>query len=208
MTSQARRAIPRGTPVRCPRCQTEFYVLSEGPPTAFMNGQFATEKSLGYPADELRAPRSFHDFTLVIADWLARLKAAASRTTKSAMKLVEQGQSDLTTCPDCGHKVSKLALAFMCPRCGGMIGSAIQRNQALRFRNPSNGYTEKVSGFAWLWTLLFGGFYFAVKGVWTHAIVGLLIVAPTFGISWLVYPFFARSIMRTHYLRKGWIEVG
>ncbi len=60
---------------------------------------------------------------------------------------------------------------------------------------------------AWLWVLLFGFVYFAVKGVWTHAIAGLVLAFLTFGISWLIYPFFAGSIMRTNYLRKGWIQV-
>ena len=59
----------------------------------------------------------------------------------------------------------------------------------MKFRNPSNGYTEKVSMFVWLWVLLFGGFYFIVKGVWTHAIAGFLLAFPTCGISWLIYPF-------------------
>jgi hypothetical protein len=29
----------------------------------------------------------------------------------------------------------------------------------------------------------------------------------TFGISWLIYPFFARRIVETNYLRKGWVPV-
>jgi hypothetical protein len=74
------------------------------------------------------------------------------------------------------------------------------------FRNPANGYEERIES-AWLWTLLFGCFYFAVKGVWTHAIAAFLLALMTYGLSWLVYPFFANRIMETHFLRKGWIKV-
>lgn len=74
----------------------------------------------------------------------------------------------------------------------------------MRFENPANGYVEKVTA-APLWCLLFGCVYFAVKGVWTHAVAALAIF--TLGISWLVYPCFVTQIMRTHYLRRGWIEL-
>src|SRR6266478_708588 len=77
----------------------------------------------------------------------------------------------------------------------------------MRFQNSSNFYVEQVS-LPFLWTLLFGPLYFAVKGVWTHAIVSAIVGICTFGLSWLIYPFFASKIMRTHYLRKGWIEIG
>lgn len=76
----------------------------------------------------------------------------------------------------------------------------------MKFKNPANDYVETVSG-AWFWVLLFGVIYFAVKGVWTHALVSLILAICTAGISWLLYPFFASSIMRTHYLRRGWIEI-
>jgi hypothetical protein len=74
----------------------------------------------------------------------------------------------------------------------------------LQFQNPENGFIEEVSN-APLWVLLLGCFYFAAKGVWTHAVAGFLAALCTCGISWLVYPFFADQIMRTHYLRKGWM---
>jgi hypothetical protein len=71
----------------------------------------------------------------------------------------------------------------------------------MRFENPSNGYVEEVT-LAPLWCLLFGCIYFAVKGVLTHAVAALLLAFFTFGLSWLIYPFFASQIMRTHYLRR------
>ena len=76
----------------------------------------------------------------------------------------------------------------------------------MTFQNPANGYKEEVS-MPGLWTLLFGCFYFAVKGIWTHFVLGFLLAVFTVGLSWLIYPFFATGIMRTHYLRKGWVEV-
>lgn len=77
----------------------------------------------------------------------------------------------------------------------------------MKFKNPSNDYIEEVSTVAWLWVLLFGVIYFAIKGVWTHVLIGFIFALLTAGISWLIYPFFASSIMRKHYLNKGWIEV-
>jgi hypothetical protein len=77
-----------------------------------------------------------------------------------------------------------------------------------RFTNPSNSYTEEASGpFSWLWCLLFGFFYFAVKGNWKHAIISLLLAVVTGGISWLIYPFFVYGINRRFYQNRGWIQV-
>ncbi|WP_321403850.1 DUF2628 domain-containing protein [Maridesulfovibrio sp.] len=74
----------------------------------------------------------------------------------------------------------------------------------MKFKNPSNGYVEEVSdNVGWI-VLLFGPFYFAVKGVWTHCAASLIIAFCTGGISWLIYPFFAKSIMENHYLKNGW----
>jgi hypothetical protein len=73
----------------------------------------------------------------------------------------------------------------------------------MAFRNPANGYVETISH-PGLWTLLFGCFYFAVKGVWIHAGMALVLAVITGGLSWLIYPFFARRLIETHYLRQGW----
>lgn len=77
----------------------------------------------------------------------------------------------------------------------------------MKFKNPSNGYIEETPLYAWLWILLFGTLFFIVKGIWRHALISFLCALLTWGISCLVYPFFASNIMRKHYLRKGWIEV-
>ena len=52
--------------------------------------------------------------------------------------------------------------------------------------------------YAWLWTLLFGSFYFGYKGNWTWFWLGWLASIATFGISWIVIPFFSRKIMEKH----------
>jgi len=75
----------------------------------------------------------------------------------------------------------------------------------MRFRNPLNGYTED-SNHCWLWSLLFGPFYFAYKGAWFHFFLGVFLACVTF-VSWVVYPFFAESVVRTVYQRKGWGEI-
>jgi hypothetical protein len=62
------------------------------------------------------------------------------------------------------------------------------------FRNPANDYEERVSA-PWFWCLLFGCFYFAFKGAWAHAIFSVIFALCTGGLSWLIYPFFARSIV-------------
>lgn len=72
--------------------------------------------------------------------------------------------------------------------------------------NPQNNYSENISYIgAFFWTLLFGAFYFAYKGIWSHFIIGIVLAIFTYGISWLIYPFFTYSILKTNYLRKGWI---
>lgn len=76
---------------------------------------------------------------------------------------------------------------------------------AICFRNPANNHVEKFDR-PWLWTLLFGAFYFLSKGIWTHFLLYLLLVPLTFGLAWFVYPFFAASIVESHCLRKGWIK--
>jgi len=72
-----------------------------------------------------------------------------------------------------------------------------------RYRNPINDHVEEVEN-AGLWCLLFGSFYFAYKEVWTHAVISFVALL-TFGISWFIYPFFAREVVERSYLQRGWI---
>jgi hypothetical protein len=75
-----------------------------------------------------------------------------------------------------------------------------------RFQNPNNGYEEPVSK-AGLLCLLFGPLYFAHKGAWSHVAISAVAAVFTGGLSWFVYPFFARRAVMTAYLRRGWHQV-
>ena len=82
----------------------------------------------------------------------------------------------------------------------------------MEFQHPTSDYTETCSS-PWLWTLLFGFFYFAVKGVWRHALISIVacvITAPTvIGplFVWIGYTIAAKDVVRKSYLRKGWTEI-
>lgn len=76
------------------------------------------------------------------------------------------------------------------------------------FRNPANGYVVKATGeLPLLWTFLLGPFYLGYKGLWGHAFLLLLTTVGTAGLAWLVYPFFAGSLIRKRYLEAGWQPV-
>lgn len=70
-----------------------------------------------------------------------------------------------------------------------------------------NGYKEETSK-EWLWSLLFGAFYFAYKGIWIHFVIYLILAIATGGVGliflWFIYPFFASTIVENHYLKNGW----
>jgi hypothetical protein len=126
--------------------------------------------------------------------------------------------ADITArCPGCGVEFNARDLAGLpaCPVCGRSFDAAADDaasfgatdvDKAMAFRNPANGHVERIDG-VWAWVLLLGCIYFAAKGVWTHAVAALLAAVVTGGLSWFVYPFFAGKVMRTHYLRKGWVAV-
>ena len=77
----------------------------------------------------------------------------------------------------------------------------------MHFKNPANGYIES-SSVPFLWCLLFGALYFAVKGVWAHVFIYIVVAMCTVGLSMLIYPFFARSIVYKSYAKRGWQQVG
>lgn len=76
----------------------------------------------------------------------------------------------------------------------------------MTFRHPANSHEVHVRH-AFLWCLMFGCFYFIKHGAWGPALIALAAAIFTFGLAWLIYPFFAKGILRKHYLRSGWIEV-
>ena len=74
------------------------------------------------------------------------------------------------------------------------------------YKNPANQYIEKVS-YPGILTLFLGCFFFAFRGIWTHFVISLALAVMTFGLSWLIYPFFASGIVKKHYQRNGWTEI-
>jgi hypothetical protein len=95
-------------------------------------------------------------------------------------------------------------------------GSGIRVRQRLRKRaKPAESAPAPVrqaeverNSVPFLWCLLFGPIYFAAKGVWLHAVIALLAALATMGLSWLIYPFFAKGIVYKAYARRGWQQVG
>lgn len=108
----------------------------------------------------------------------------------------------LTACPVCG------ASGFGARRSepGPAAGTTVNPAGAMAFVNPATGRVERLEQ-AWLWTLAFGGLYFAAKGAWFQAVAAILLAVCTGGLSWLVYPFCARRILRSHYRLRGWRAV-
>jgi hypothetical protein len=92
---------------------------------------------------------------------------------------------------------------------GGIYRRASERwDMARRFKHPANNHIETASGpFSWLWCLLFGPIYFAVKGNWRHVFVSLVLTFLTASLSWWIYPFFVYGINAQKYQRDGWIEL-
>jgi hypothetical protein len=56
-----------------------------------------------------------------------------------------------------------------------------------------------------LWSLIFGPFYFASVGVWDTAVISFVLAVVSGGISVLVYPFFTEKIIISSYKKRGWI---
>ena len=67
--------------------------------------------------------------------------------------------------------------------------------------HPVNGSSEDVwEGFSWP-CLLFGCFWFGYKSMWGWAVMSFVLSVPTFGLSWLIFPFFANTLYASS-LRK------
>lgn len=78
----------------------------------------------------------------------------------------------------------------------------------LAFRNPTTDQVTMVTRCAsFWWTMVFGCFYFAYKGAWLWAGIGIVAALATAGWSWFVFPFFAYRIIVDSYRRNGWIEL-
>jgi hypothetical protein len=85
-----------------------------------------------------------------------------------------------------------------------------------RFRNPANGYKESVTALSILGAFLFGPIWFAVQGLWAHAIilvVGIMLLSgfflfwPLLVVLWLLYALLAPVLLKRAFLRRGWERV-
>lgn len=92
------------------------------------------------------------------------------------------------------------------------------RRFAAVYENPMTGWREGVPHLAWLWLLLFGGFYLAARIVWRPLIVMMVVIVITMLIwwplmiivmlgLWILAATQAQTIFREHYMRKGWDEI-
>jgi energy-coupling factor transporter transmembrane protein EcfT len=82
--------------------------------------------------------------------------------------------------------------------------------------NPANGHRADAYG-ACLFTLLFGTFYFLVKGIWRHVLIQLFLIVFMFTIlpprsivvavvgMMLFYASIAKKIVVSHYMRRGYV---
>jgi uncharacterized membrane protein YvbJ len=84
----------------------------------------------------------------------------------------------LVFCRECGKQISDQAAS--CPHCG-----APQKTEAPTIE-------REVSA---VWTFLFGGIYFLVKGWFKAGIAALVISFFTGFIAWFIIPFFARKFV-------------
>lgn len=81
-----------------------------------------------------------------------------------------------------------------------------KKSNVMRFKHPTTDYVETIES-PWVWVLIGGSIYFIIKGIWTHAVASMFLALVTCGLSWFIYPIFARDIVRAHYLKQGWTEL-
>jgi len=82
--------------------------------------------------------------------------------------------------------------------------------------NPATRVKELVTdGYAGLWVLLFGVFYFFYKGMWMEAvlwvIIAVIVAIPTMGLGVIVLDivlaFIIGNLIRNSYRKNGWKDV-
>lgn len=72
--------------------------------------------------------------------------------------------------------------------------------------HPINGAVEEIwEGFSW--PCLFLGFIWHIyKGMWGWGVIALILAIFTYGISWLVFPFFANEQHAKSLLKRGYLN--
>lgn len=73
----------------------------------------------------------------------------------------------------------------------------------MTFREPGTGRTEEATWPA-MQAALIGPLYFAIHRIWLHALLSVVLLVPTVGLSWVVYVAAAGNITRRAYLSRGW----
>ena len=71
---------------------------------------------------------------------------------------------------------------------------------------PVNDSTEEIwQGFSW--PCLYCGFlWYMYKGMWGWGIIALILAFATFGVSWLIFPFFANAQYAQSLLKNGYLN--
>ena len=77
---------------------------------------------------------------------------------------------------------------------------------AAKAYNPTNGAVEEIwEGFSW--PCLFLGFiWYIYKGMWGWGVISLILAACTWGLSWLIFPFFANEQHATSLMKLGYLN--
>jgi len=85
-----------------------------------------------------------------------------------------------------------------------------------RYRNPANGHTESVTPLSLVGAFLFGPIWYAVQGLWAHAVIQVLAIIvfsgfflfwPLIVVVWLLYTVLAPWLLVRAFLRRGWQRV-
>ena len=72
--------------------------------------------------------------------------------------------------------------------------------------NLQNNYSESISYYdTFTSALLFGGIYLIYRKIWNHFFIFIILAIITYGLIWLVYPFFMYWIVKGHYQKIGWV---
>ena len=80
-------------------------------------------------------------------------------------------------------------------------------NRRSIYHNRTTGSTIRVSRGGVFWgCLLAGPFFFAIVGEWGHAIFSLGLALVSGGVTHLIYPFFANSIIKHKWISRGYIQ--
>lgn len=74
----------------------------------------------------------------------------------------------------------------------------------MQFEHPLNGYRQNVTWLSHLAVFLIGPIYCAVKGMWGHFWLYLVLIIPTVGLVWIWYIFFIGNYVKHHYLKDGY----